>query len=164
MHFWSEGKDGSFIKCPNVACNKHISNVYCVFVFFCCCCVWFWQLVDVSALVLVLLQEHGEICMLMFLSRIVKYRCTSRALVLSSGSVSSVWKPKTLNVSQLGSNLHVTFDLAPSSFNFQLYYLYYRLRQDGLFRVQRCRPVRLTALFASTSIIKNTKIFPLHHS
>uniref|UniRef100_A0A087XSM0 Interleukin-17 receptor D n=1 Tax=Poecilia formosa TaxID=48698 RepID=A0A087XSM0_POEFO len=50
------------------------------------------------------------------------------------------WKPKTLNVSQLGSNLHVTFDLAPSSFNFQLYYLYYRLRQDGLFRVQRCRP------------------------
>ncbi|XP_027859584.1 interleukin-17 receptor D [Xiphophorus couchianus] len=50
------------------------------------------------------------------------------------------WKPKTLNVSQLGSNLHVTFDLAPSSFNFQLYYLYYRLRQDGLVRVQRCRP------------------------
>uniref|UniRef100_A0A3B5R0I3 Interleukin-17 receptor D n=1 Tax=Xiphophorus maculatus TaxID=8083 RepID=A0A3B5R0I3_XIPMA len=52
------------------------------------------------------------------------------------------WKPKTLNVSQLGSNLHVTFDLAPSSFNIQLYYLYYRLRQDGLVRVQRCRPLR----------------------
>ncbi|KAM4741867.1 interleukin-17 receptor D [Anableps anableps] len=50
------------------------------------------------------------------------------------------WKPKYLNVSQLGSNLHVTFDLAPASFNFQLYYLCYRLRQDGLFRVQRCRP------------------------
>ncbi|XP_015256212.1 PREDICTED: interleukin-17 receptor D [Cyprinodon variegatus] len=50
------------------------------------------------------------------------------------------WKPKTLNVSQLGSNLHVTFDLAPPSFGLQFYYLYYRLRQDGLFRVQRCRP------------------------
>ncbi|XP_054906105.1 interleukin-17 receptor D [Poeciliopsis prolifica] len=50
------------------------------------------------------------------------------------------WKPKTLNVSQLGSNLHVTFDLAPNSFNFQLYYLYYRLRQDGVFKVQHCRP------------------------
>lgn len=50
------------------------------------------------------------------------------------------WKPKTLNVSQLGSNLHVTFDLAPDSFGFQLYYLYYRLRQDSVFRVQRCKP------------------------
>ncbi|MED6276302.1 Interleukin-17 receptor D [Characodon lateralis] len=50
------------------------------------------------------------------------------------------WKPKILNVSQLGSNLHVTFDLAPASFSFQFYYLYYRQRQDGLFRVQRCSP------------------------
>uniref|UniRef100_A0A3Q2UMS9 Interleukin-17 receptor D n=1 Tax=Fundulus heteroclitus TaxID=8078 RepID=A0A3Q2UMS9_FUNHE len=50
------------------------------------------------------------------------------------------WKPKTLNVSQHGSDLHVAFDLAPASFSFQFYYLYYRLRQDGLFRVQRCRP------------------------
>uniref|UniRef100_A0A672G095 Interleukin-17 receptor D n=1 Tax=Salarias fasciatus TaxID=181472 RepID=A0A672G095_SALFA len=50
------------------------------------------------------------------------------------------WKPKTLNVSQLGSNLHVTFDQAPPSFGFLFYYLYYKLRQDGPFRLQRCKP------------------------
>uniref|UniRef100_A0A673ADJ8 Interleukin-17 receptor D n=1 Tax=Sphaeramia orbicularis TaxID=375764 RepID=A0A673ADJ8_9TELE len=52
----------------------------------------------------------------------------------------SVWKPKTLNVSQLGSNLHVAFDQAPPTFGFSLYYLYYKLRQDGPFRLQRCKP------------------------
>uniref|UniRef100_A0A8C4DH96 Interleukin-17 receptor D n=1 Tax=Dicentrarchus labrax TaxID=13489 RepID=A0A8C4DH96_DICLA len=50
------------------------------------------------------------------------------------------WKPKTLNVSQLGSNLHVAFDQAPASFGFHFYYLYYKLRQDGPFRLQRCKP------------------------
>ncbi|XP_020486384.2 interleukin-17 receptor D [Labrus bergylta] len=50
------------------------------------------------------------------------------------------WKPKTLNVSQLGSNLHVAFDQAPPSFGFHFYYLYYKLRQDGPFRLQRCKP------------------------
>lgn len=50
------------------------------------------------------------------------------------------WRPKTLNVSQLGSNLHVAFDHAPASFGFHFYYLYYKLRQDGPFRLQRCRP------------------------
>lgn len=53
----------------------------------------------------------------------------------------AVWKPKSLNVSQLGSNLHVAFEQAPSSFGFTLYYLYYKLRQDGPFRLQRCHPV-----------------------
>uniref|UniRef100_A0A3B4YTI9 Interleukin-17 receptor D n=1 Tax=Seriola lalandi dorsalis TaxID=1841481 RepID=A0A3B4YTI9_SERLL len=52
------------------------------------------------------------------------------------------WKPKTLNVSQLGSNLHVAFDQAPASFGFHFYYLYYKLRQDGPFRLQRCKPLR----------------------
>uniref|UniRef100_A0A3Q3GS91 Interleukin-17 receptor D n=1 Tax=Labrus bergylta TaxID=56723 RepID=A0A3Q3GS91_9LABR len=52
------------------------------------------------------------------------------------------WKPKTLNVSQLGSNLHVAFDQAPPSFGFHFYYLYYKLRQDGPFRLQRCKPLR----------------------
>ncbi|CAB1314571.1 unnamed protein product, partial [Coregonus sp. 'balchen'] len=33
------------------------------------------------------------------------------------------WKPKTLNISQLGSNLHVVFDHAPSTFGFAIYYL-----------------------------------------
>lgn len=55
--------------------------------------------------------------------------------------VSADWKPKTLNVSQLGSNLHVVFDSAPASFGFHFYYLYYKLRQDGPFRMQRCKPV-----------------------
>nr|XP_057911219.1 interleukin-17 receptor D isoform X2 [Doryrhamphus excisus] len=50
------------------------------------------------------------------------------------------WKPKTLNVSQLGSKLHVTFDQAPPSFGFHLYYVYYKLRQEGPFRLQRCKP------------------------
>uniref|UniRef100_A0A8C2YVN8 Interleukin-17 receptor D n=1 Tax=Cyclopterus lumpus TaxID=8103 RepID=A0A8C2YVN8_CYCLU len=50
------------------------------------------------------------------------------------------WKPKTLNVSQLGSNLHVAFDQAPASFGFHFYFLFYKLRQDGPFRQQRCKP------------------------
>ncbi|XP_051967358.1 interleukin-17 receptor D-like isoform X2 [Xyrauchen texanus] len=50
------------------------------------------------------------------------------------------WKPKMLNVSQLGSNLHVVFDHAPSTFGFSLYYLYYKLRQEGPFRLKRCKP------------------------
>uniref|UniRef100_A0A8C2DFR6 Interleukin-17 receptor D n=1 Tax=Cyprinus carpio TaxID=7962 RepID=A0A8C2DFR6_CYPCA len=50
------------------------------------------------------------------------------------------WKPKTLSVSQLGSNLHVVFDHAPSTFGFTIYYLYYKLRQEGPFRLKRCKP------------------------
>ncbi|XP_061544574.1 interleukin-17 receptor D isoform X2 [Phycodurus eques] len=49
------------------------------------------------------------------------------------------WKPKTLSVSQLGSELHVSFERAPPSFAFHLYYVYYKLRQDGPFRLQRCK-------------------------
>ncbi|XP_056294099.1 interleukin-17 receptor D isoform X2 [Pseudoliparis swirei] len=50
------------------------------------------------------------------------------------------WKPKALNVSQLGSNLHVAFDQAPASFGFGSYFLFFKLRQDGPFRRQRCKP------------------------
>uniref|UniRef100_A0A7N6B5M9 Interleukin-17 receptor D n=1 Tax=Anabas testudineus TaxID=64144 RepID=A0A7N6B5M9_ANATE len=49
------------------------------------------------------------------------------------------WKPKTFNVSQLGANIHVAFDQAPTSFGFHFYYLYYKLRGDGPFRLQRCK-------------------------
>lgn len=56
--------------------------------------------------------------------------------------VVAVWKPKMLSVSQLGSKLHVSFEQAPPSFAFHLYYVYYKLRQDGPFRLQRCKPVR----------------------
>uniref|UniRef100_A0A668RLT5 Interleukin-17 receptor D n=1 Tax=Oreochromis aureus TaxID=47969 RepID=A0A668RLT5_OREAU len=52
------------------------------------------------------------------------------------------WTPKTLNVSQLGSSLHVAFDQAPPSFGFHFYYLYYKLRPDGSSKLQRCKPVR----------------------
>ncbi|KAG7478147.1 hypothetical protein MATL_G00077380 [Megalops atlanticus] len=50
------------------------------------------------------------------------------------------WKPKSLNISQLGSNLHVVFDHAPPTFGFSMYYVYYKLRQDGSFRLKRCKP------------------------
>ncbi|KAI7794982.1 interleukin-17 receptor D isoform X2 [Triplophysa rosa] len=50
------------------------------------------------------------------------------------------WKPKMLNVSQLGTNLHVVFDHAPSTFGFSQYYLYYKLRQEVPFRLERCKP------------------------
>ncbi|CAL8336685.1 unnamed protein product [Merluccius merluccius] len=50
------------------------------------------------------------------------------------------WRPRTLNVSQMGSNLHVVFDHAPSSFGFAVYFLYFKLRQEGPFRMQRCTP------------------------
>uniref|UniRef100_A0A8C8C954 Interleukin-17 receptor D n=1 Tax=Oncorhynchus tshawytscha TaxID=74940 RepID=A0A8C8C954_ONCTS len=50
------------------------------------------------------------------------------------------WKPKTLNISQRGTNLHVVFDHAPSTFGFTVYYLYYKLRQEGPFRLKRCKP------------------------
>ncbi|XP_036066685.1 interleukin-17 receptor D isoform X2 [Oryzias melastigma] len=50
------------------------------------------------------------------------------------------WKPKTLNVSQLGSNLHVVFDQAPPSFGFSFYFLYFKLRHSSLLRLQRCKP------------------------
>uniref|UniRef100_A0A8C6TPN3 Interleukin-17 receptor D n=1 Tax=Neogobius melanostomus TaxID=47308 RepID=A0A8C6TPN3_9GOBI len=50
------------------------------------------------------------------------------------------WKPKWLTVSQFGSNLHVSFDPAPLTFHLSVYYVFYKLRQDGPFRTQRCKP------------------------
>ncbi len=67
-------------------------------------------------------------------------------------SVRVVWKPKTLNVSQLGSNLHVAFDQAPASFGFHFYYLYYKLRQDGPFKLQRCKPVSIVRVRKSQNL------------
>ncbi|XP_023667103.1 interleukin-17 receptor D [Paramormyrops kingsleyae] len=49
------------------------------------------------------------------------------------------WKPRSFNVSQLGSSLHVVFDHAPSTFAFNTYYLYYKMRQEGSFRLRRCK-------------------------
>ncbi|XP_018580966.1 interleukin-17 receptor D [Scleropages formosus] len=50
------------------------------------------------------------------------------------------WKPGSLSVSQLGTSLHVVFDHAPATFGFSTYYLYYKLRQEGSFRLKRCKP------------------------
>ncbi|KAI5093381.1 interleukin-17 receptor D isoform 2 precursor [Silurus meridionalis] len=50
------------------------------------------------------------------------------------------WKPKMLNVSQLGSSLHVVFDHAPPTFGFNTYNLYYKLRQESHFKLKRCKP------------------------
>ncbi|XP_068172527.1 interleukin-17 receptor D [Antennarius striatus] len=52
----------------------------------------------------------------------------------------SFWKPKTLNVTQFGSNLHVIFDQAPVSFGFHFYFLYYKQQQDRSFKLQCCKP------------------------
>ncbi|XP_034021098.1 interleukin-17 receptor D isoform X2 [Thalassophryne amazonica] len=69
-------------------------------------------------------------------------RTNSCEVLLGSGSLvcKPFWRPRSLNVSQLGSNLHIAFDQAPPSFGFSLYYLYYKLRQDSAFRLQRCKP------------------------
>nr|XP_020466782.1 interleukin-17 receptor D [Monopterus albus] len=69
-------------------------------------------------------------------------RTNSCEVLLGSDSLvcKPFWKPKTLNVSQLGSNLHVVFDQAPTSFGFSFYSLFYKLRQDGPFKLQRCKP------------------------
>ncbi|KAJ8259893.1 hypothetical protein GJAV_G00174640 [Gymnothorax javanicus] len=50
------------------------------------------------------------------------------------------WKPKSLNFSQLGSSLQVVFDHAPATFGFTSYYIYYKLRQEGSFRLKCCKP------------------------
>ncbi|XP_035245402.1 interleukin-17 receptor D [Anguilla anguilla] len=50
------------------------------------------------------------------------------------------WKPKSLNISQLGSSLLVVFEHAPPTFSFSAYYVYYRLRQESSFRLKCCKP------------------------
>ncbi|MGH0133337.1 UNVERIFIED_CONTAM: hypothetical protein FKN15_058170 [Acipenser sinensis] len=55
------------------------------------------------------------------------------------------WKPKSLNISQQGPNLHVRFDQAPFSFGFSLYYLQYRTSAGGSYKQKACRPAYSTA-------------------
>ncbi|MGH0157928.1 UNVERIFIED_CONTAM: hypothetical protein FKN15_051658 [Acipenser sinensis] len=56
-----------------------------------------------------------------------------------------IWKPKSLNISQQGPNLHVRFDQAPFSFGFSLYYLQYRTSAGGSYKQKACRPAYSTA-------------------
>ncbi|KAJ3602351.1 hypothetical protein NHX12_030109 [Muraenolepis orangiensis] len=69
-------------------------------------------------------------------------RTNSCELLLGPDNVAckSYWRPRTLNVSQTGRDVHVVFDHAPSSFGFAAYFLYFKLRQEGPFRTQRCSP------------------------
>ncbi|XP_041081054.1 interleukin-17 receptor D [Polyodon spathula] len=55
------------------------------------------------------------------------------------------WKPKSLNISQQGPNLHVRFDQAPLSFGFSLYYLQYKMSAGGSYKQKACRPAYSTA-------------------
>ncbi|KAG5835882.1 hypothetical protein ANANG_G00248710 [Anguilla anguilla] len=66
------------------------------------------------------------------------------------------WKPKSLNISQLGSSLLVVFDHAPPTFSFSAYYVYYRLRQESSFRLKCCKPVRTE----ESSSYKTTCVLP----
>ncbi|XP_069499774.1 interleukin-17 receptor D isoform X2 [Ambystoma mexicanum] len=50
------------------------------------------------------------------------------------------WKPKSLNVSQQGFNMQVSFEHAPYSFGFKVYYLHYKLKHEGPFKQKTCRP------------------------
>lgn len=52
-----------------------------------------------------------------------------------------VWKPRNLNVTQQGFNMHVSFDHAPHNFGFRYYYLHYKLKNEGHFKQKTCRQV-----------------------
>ncbi|XP_049632183.1 interleukin-17 receptor D [Suncus etruscus] len=49
------------------------------------------------------------------------------------------WKPRNLNVTQHGPDMQVTFDHAPHSFGFRVFYLHYKLKHEGLFRRKTCK-------------------------
>uniref|UniRef100_A0A8D0L3T5 Interleukin-17 receptor D n=1 Tax=Sphenodon punctatus TaxID=8508 RepID=A0A8D0L3T5_SPHPU len=49
------------------------------------------------------------------------------------------WKPKSLNVTQQGFNMQVSFDHAPHNFGFKYYYLHYKLKHEGHFKQKTCK-------------------------
>ncbi|XP_023571493.1 interleukin-17 receptor D, partial [Octodon degus] len=49
------------------------------------------------------------------------------------------WKPRSLNVTQHGVDLQVSFDHAPHSFGFRFFYLHYKLKHEGPFRRKICK-------------------------
>ncbi|XP_008103463.2 interleukin-17 receptor D isoform X1 [Anolis carolinensis] len=49
------------------------------------------------------------------------------------------WKPRNLNVTQQGFNMHISFDHAPHNFGFRYYYLHYKLKSEGNFKQKTCR-------------------------
>ncbi|XP_054992949.1 interleukin-17 receptor D [Sorex araneus] len=49
------------------------------------------------------------------------------------------WKPRSLNITQHGLDMQVTFDHAPHSFGFRFFYLHYKLKHEGPFRRKTCK-------------------------
>nr|XP_020655545.1 interleukin-17 receptor D isoform X1 [Pogona vitticeps] len=54
------------------------------------------------------------------------------------------WKPRNLNVTQQGFNMHVSFDHAPHNFGFKYYYLHYKLKNEGHFKQKTCKQEKNT--------------------
>ncbi|XP_063796921.1 interleukin-17 receptor D [Pseudophryne corroboree] len=52
------------------------------------------------------------------------------------------WKPKSINVTQQGVNMQVSFDHAPYNFGFNAYYVNYRMKHDASFKQKICRQVQ----------------------
>ncbi|XP_073086842.1 interleukin-17 receptor D isoform X2 [Manis javanica] len=49
------------------------------------------------------------------------------------------WKPRNLNVTQQGSDMQVSFDHAPHTFGFRLFYVHYKLKHEGPFKRKTCK-------------------------
>ncbi|XP_053152281.1 interleukin-17 receptor D isoform X1 [Hemicordylus capensis] len=60
------------------------------------------------------------------------------------------WKPRSLNVTQQGFNMHVSFDHAPHNFGFRFYYLHYKLKHEGHFKQKTCKQEKNTDVTSCT--------------
>ncbi|XP_050996619.1 interleukin-17 receptor D isoform X2 [Acomys russatus] len=49
------------------------------------------------------------------------------------------WKPRNLNITQHGSDMHVSFEHAPHNFGFRSFHLHYKLKHEGHFRRRACK-------------------------
>ncbi|XP_026533350.1 interleukin-17 receptor D [Notechis scutatus] len=63
------------------------------------------------------------------------------------------WKPRSLNITQQGFNMYVSFDHAPHNFGFRYYYLHYKLKTDGKFKQKICKQEKNTDVV--TCILQN---------
>ncbi|XP_032067820.1 interleukin-17 receptor D isoform X2 [Thamnophis elegans] len=63
------------------------------------------------------------------------------------------WKPRSLNITQQGFNMYVSFEHAPHNFGFRYYYLHYKLKTDGQFKQKICKQEKNTD--ATTCILQN---------
>ncbi|KAM5280505.1 interleukin-17 receptor D isoform 2-T2 [Ctenodactylus gundi] len=49
------------------------------------------------------------------------------------------WKPRSLNITQHGLDMQVSFDHAPHNFGFRFFYLHYKLKHEGPFKRKTCK-------------------------